>query len=414
MDIVIIGSSAASKSAVDTLLRDKAADINITVVTRDKKLYYSRVLLPNFIAGEIEKDNLQFVDDSFFLDPRLRFINGNVNSIDISHKRILIEEYGYKAYNKLIITTGTRPVMPYSEATDAAGICCLRDLENALEIKRLAETAKDFVIIGGGLVSLKAAWALKSLGKEVTVLVESGRVLSRIIDQHCSSMVRDIFKEQGVDIVLGANIEGFCTSSGRITGVRLGDGNIINCDAAIVGKGVKPDIALAKDTAIDIDRGILVDRYMHTSVEDIYAAGDVAQSYGFFGEERELYTLWPDAVEQGKIAACSIMGINRQYQGGISMNSVKFYGVPFISIGKIIEEDIGDCSVYVKYNEEKRIYRKVIIKAERIVGAVFAGDVSFAGMVYWDIRAGREAKLPEKYLTKEGLEELYLIRNKQI
>ncbi|MHB1394722.1 MAG: NAD(P)/FAD-dependent oxidoreductase [Clostridia bacterium] len=413
MEVVIIGSSAASKSAVAVLLKDRDADIKITVISKDRKYYYSRVLLPNFIAGEIDQDGLSFVDEDFFKDKRLRFIRGNVTSIDTDLKRVIIEECGYKTYDKLIITTGSSPKMPYKEASHIDGIYCLRNLEDALEIKKRAQEAKACTVIGGGLVSMKAAWALNSLGKKVTVLVESNRALNKTLDLHCSSMVKDLFEKQGVNIEVGAGIDGFCTQGDKVSGVRLKDGSIIDCDLVVVGKGVKPNTELVKDTAIAIDKGILADNCMRTSVPDIYAAGDVAQSSSILCEEKDLFTLWPDAMEQGKIAAYNILDIYREYQGGIVMNSVKFYGVPFISIGNINDE-AKDCSIYTKFNHEKNIYRKVIIKDKRIIGVILAGDVSYAGMIYWDIRSGREVDFPEMYLTREGLEGLYLMRNKQI
>lgn len=412
MNIVVIGSSAASKSAIETLLKEKESDINITVVSKDNKLFYSRVLLPNYIAGEIDKEGLLFVDKSFFEDERLKIIKGNVKTIDGLNKQIFVEDYGYITYDKLIIATGARPVMPYED--DVEGVCCLRDLEDAEKIKKLAEKAQNCIVLGGGLVSLKAACALNDIGKKVTVLVESNRVLSRTVDLYCSLMVTNILREHGINIILESKIKGLSTEKGKLKGVVLDDDSLYPCDLVIVGKGVKPNIELVRDSGIKVDRGIIVDDNMVTSMKDVYAAGDVAQSHSLLDGGCELFTLWPDAMEQGKIAAYHILGIPRKYLGGISMNSVVFYGVPFISIGKITENVLPNCSVYINKNDEKKVYRKIVVKDNRIFGAVFAGDVSYAGMVYWDIKSGRKVEIPQKYLTREGLEELYLIRNKQL
>ncbi|WP_372996483.1 NAD(P)/FAD-dependent oxidoreductase [Lutispora sp.] len=412
MNIVIIGSSAASKSAVTTLLKEKKSDINITVVSRDSMFYYSRVLLPNYIAGEIEEERLLFVDESFFEDKRLNFIKGNVTNIDGIKKKIFIEGYGSKNYDKLIITTGARPVMPYGDNVE--GVCCLRDLEDAVKIKKIAQKAQNCIVIGGGLVSLKAAWALNEIGKKVTVLVESNRVLSRAVDFYCSLIVTKILRDHGINIILSSKIKGLSSEAGKLKGVVLDDGSLCPCDLVVVGKGVKPDVELARNCGIKVDRGIVVDNNMATSLNDVYAAGDVAQSHSLLDGDCELFTLWPDAMEQGKIAAYHILGNPRSYLGGISMNSVKFYGVPFISIGKITENVLINCSVHINKNDVKKVYRKIIVRDNKILGAVFAGDVSYAGMVYWDIKSGRRVETPQKYLTREGLEELYLIRNKQL
>jgi len=413
MEVVIIGSSAASKSAVATLLKDKDANIKVTVVSKDKN-YYSRVLLPNFIAGEITDQNeLSFVDESFFKDERLKFLRGSVTSIDIERKRIIIEECMYKTYDKLIIATGASPKMPYKEAESVEGVYCLRNLEDALKIKECSETTQSCAVIGGGLVSMKAAWALNSIGKKVTVLVESNRVLNKTSDRQCSAMVKDLFEKQGINIRVNAGIDGICTQGGKVSGVRLKDGSTVDCNLIVVGKGVSPNTDLVKNTAIAVDKGILTDNHMRTSVPDIYAAGDVVQAKSILNGDKELNTLWPDAMEQGKIAAYDILGIDREYQGGISMNSVKFYGMPIISVGDINGDDEG-CSVHVRFDHDKKVYRKIVVKDKRIIGFILAGDISYAGMIYWDIRSGREVSFPEKYLTREGLESLYLMRNKQL
>lgn len=414
MEVVIIGSSAASKSTADTLLKYGDKDIRVTVISRDRMYYYSRVLLPNFIAGEINEECLTFVDEGFFNDERLRIIKGNATSIDIDLKRVITEECGYKSYDKLVVATGSSAKMPYGEAAGIEGICCLRNLEDALAIREFAGSSKTCVVIGGGLVSMKAAWALNSLGKKVIVLVESNRVLNKTQDPYCSALIKDIFEKQGVNIRLSTGVEGFCNKENRVSGVILKDGSIIDCELVIVGKGVRPNIDLAKDTKIDTDAGIMVDDYMRTTVPDVYAAGDVTQSGSILSDKKELFTIWPDAVEQGKIAACHILGMDRKYQGGISMNSVKFYGVPFITIGDINVDKRKDCTVYTRSDPTNNIYRKIVIRDDRLIGAVFAGDVRYAGMVYWDIRSGREVDSPQKYLTVEGLESLYIMRNRQI
>ena len=408
MDIVIIGSSAASKSAISTLLNINK-NINITVITKDEKYFYSKVLLPNYIAGEIDEKRLYFVDNKFFQDERLDIVQGKVIKIEPEKNRVLAENLGYRYYDKLIIATGSTPV--FSLGQDLEGVSCLRHVEDAKRIKKLAKDGNKSIVLGGGLVSLKAAWALNKINIDVSVLVGSNRLLSRTMDDYCSQIIEELFIENGVKINFGTDVQRMISEEGKLTGVITADNKKIPCDMAIIGKGVKPEMDLAVDCGLKTDKGIIVDNTMATSIENIYAAGDVAQSYSLLDDRCDLFTLWPAAIEQGKVAAMNILGIKKEYQGGISMNSVKFYGIPFITIGDI-SGNRPNCTVYINKEKKKKIYRKIIMEENRIIGGIFAGDINYAGMVYWDIKSKREIQSPEKYLTGEGLKELHFIRNK--
>ena len=386
MNIVIIGSSAASKSAVETLLlHDK--ENHITIITKDKKHYYSRVLLPNFIAGELREDDLYFVEDSFKQQPRLNIINGEAFEIDSERKTVKVEGHKDIKFDKLIFTTGASPSKSEIEDRDIQGIYNLRDFEDALNIKRTAENTASCVVVGGGLVSLKAAWALSEIKKTVTLVVSSNQLLSTAMDIKGAKIIRKLFEQKGVNVLLGTSVEEFLHEKGHIKGVKLSNGRQLSCGLVVIGKGVKPNIGLLKHTNMVIHRGIMVNEKMETSITDIYAAGDVAQSKSLLENETNTFTLWPEAILQGRIAAMNILGLEKEYVGGISMNSVVFYDVPFISIGNIKERDIKECDVYINYDKPKGIYRKVVLQEGKMVGCIFVGDVSFAGMVYWDIKS---------------------------
>ncbi len=414
MNIVIIGSSAASKSAVETLRSKSAHSLKITVITHDKKYYYSRVLLPNFISEELAEEALYFVDSKFLSDKRIRIINGKAKSIDPLDKTVEVQGYGYVNYDKLIITTGASPSKLEVSHSDISGMYYLRNFEDALAIKKKAAIINHCVVLGGGLVSLKAAWALKKIGKNVTVIVSSNQVLSQVADQYSSKIAKEVFEENGVNIVLDALVEEFIDDHGSISYVKLKDGNIMPCEMVIIGKGVKPNIEITKNTEIEVCQGIIVNKRMKTSVKDIYAAGDVVECNSLLQDDKCTYTLWPDAVHQGRIAACNILGIDREYVGGMNMNSVSFYGTHFISMGIIRERDTKDYDVHYKYDPLKRIYKKIILKDDKLVGAILVGDISFAGMIYWDIKSKKSVNNPSMYLSKSGLEDIYLSRNSQI
>lgn len=414
MVIVIIGSSIASKSALETLLPRLGRDDRVFIITKDRRLFYSRVLLPNYIAGELEVEDLVFAPKDLLKDDRVKVINQEVLSIDTKSKTVQLSSSNVVSYDKLIIASGASPARMEVQGVNLPGVFYLRDIDDAQVIKNWARGAKSCVVLGGGLVSLKAATALRKLGKDVTVVVRSSQLLSMIADKVVANWVYDILASNGINIRLNSNIVKFQGNEYGITSVVLENNTYLKADMVIIGKGVKPNIALVKDTDIKTDNGILVNTKMETSVKDVYAAGDVAQSLDYLGERPRLFTLWPDAALQGRVAASSIMGLNKEYAGGLNMNSVVFYDIPFIIIGKVIEKDIEGCEVYKKLDIKRNFYRKIVVRDKRIIGAVFGGDIANAGMVYWDIRSGKEVASPEKYLTNEGLNDIYLLINPTI
>lgn len=410
MVIVIIGSSIASKSALETLLPGMKEEDRVIIVTRDRELFYSRVLLPNYISGELEKKDLFFAPGDLLGDSRISVVKGAVLSVETGNREIRLEGGGTVHYDRLIITTGASPTGIDVDGEHLPNVFYLRDLEDAEGIKDRAARTKKCIVLGGGLVALKAATAVKKTGVQAKLIVASTRLLSAIADNTVSGLIFDGLSKAGIEIYLSTNVKQIGGDGRGVKYAALEDNTVIDADMVIAGKGVKPNTDIVKGTGIALDRGILVDSGMETTVRGVYAAGDVAQSRDYLNTSTGLFTLWPDAALQGRIAAGSILGLEREYTGGLSMNSFVINGMPFIIIGSIREKDIEGCEVYGNFDEKKQIYRKIVIRDGKPVGAVFAGDISYAGMVYWDIRSGREAEEPEKYITKTGLEQIFTSR----
>lgn len=412
MVIVIIGSSIACKSALETLLPGLSYSDRAVIVTREKRLFYSRVMLPNLIAGEVGLAEMTFAPESLLENPRVEVITAEAKSLDTLSKRVILDNGQGISYDKLLITTGASPIKMEVPGKDLPGVFYLRDLEDAQAIRDWSRKAKKCVVLGGGLISLKASVAVKNLVGDVSILVGSSGVLSKIADRTTAGWIHDILLYNGIDIKYNTDAAAFEGDKDGVKSVVLKDGGRIDADMVIIGKGVIPNMELVKDTPVHTDKGILVNPCMQTSVDDIYAAGDVAQVYGYGDEGSGLFTLWPDAAVQGRIAASNMLGANRKYTGGMGMNSAVFYGVPFVIIGGVREKDTKGCEVYERFDHGEKVYRKVVVKEGRLTGAVLAGDINYAGMVYWDIKSGRKVHSPEKYLTYKGLTELFGCREK--
>jgi nitrite reductase (NADH) large subunit len=411
MDVTIIGSGIASKNAAETLLSAPKYWDGLSIVTRDEGFFYSRVFLPDYIAGDLSREELLLAGGQDLDWTRARFVAGRVSGIDTKGKSVRLDNGASLHYDKLIIASGASPRRLGVKNSDLAGIFYLRDLKDADSIKQHAKRVERCTVVGGGLVSLKAACALNSLGKRVTVLVGSDLLLSLVADRAASGIVQKTLEAEGIRFQFNTEVEEFEGDSGRVNKVLLKDGSAVEGEMVVIGKGVCPNLDFVRGTDIETEKGILVDDRMETTAEGVYAAGDVAQSADLLRSGRALFTLWPDAAAQGRVAACSILGRERRYCGGLAMNSVVFYGTPLVFLGMVRERDVAGCEVHSWRSARTDTYRKVVVRNNRLVGAILVGNIDYAGMLYWDIRSGSKVEDPQSYLSLEGLSKLSISRN---
>ncbi|MCM8771062.1 MAG: FAD-dependent oxidoreductase, partial [Candidatus Omnitrophica bacterium] len=236
-------------------------------------------------------------------------------------------------------------------------------------------------VLGGGLIGLKAAYALKKRGVDVKVVIKSGQVLSQMLDFCGASFVQKKLEENGIDIILGQDAAEII-GNGDIKAVKLDSGKVFAASLVIVGKGVLPNIDLVKDTEIKVNEGIVANEFLQTNIPNIYTAGDVCESFDIVLGSYTVNALWPVAVEQGRIAGLNMMGEKRQYDGSLGMNSIEFFGLPVISLGiyKIKEEERHLFEEIKILDEKTNIYKKLIIRGNLLVGAVLVGDIKNSGL----------------------------------
>jgi NAD(P)H-nitrite reductase large subunit len=238
--------------------------------------------------------------------------------------------------------------------------------------------AKSAVVVGGGLIGLQAAFALQAFGLKVTVVEILDRILGRILDAEGADIVRRIVEERGIRILTGCSVaEIFGTKGEGVKGVILEEGGEISCSLVIKATGVVPNIELVRGTKVEVNRGILVNDHLETSVPSIYAAGDVAETFDIARGYRFINANWPNAHEQGRIAGLNMAGKRTTYPGSIGMNSIVVYGVPIISMG-LVEDRQG---TRIRSNPEAHIYQKLVFKGDRLVGAILIGDISNTGLI---------------------------------
>ncbi len=365
--IVIVGAGAGSFGFLKAY-KDINNDDEITVFSRENLPFYNRVMLPDYISGEQKWEKLVKMTDAEEPSYKIGFKRGvGIKKIDREQK-FVIDDYGKKtSYDVLILATGSRATIP-KNVPKLPGIFSMRCRKDADDFKKHLPKESRVVIIGGGLLGLEMAAALREMGVQITIVQRISRFLSRQLDTLGSQLLHDEMVEQGCDIYYDDEVELFYGRS-KLTGVGLRSGRKINCDAVVLAIGTTPNIELAKDCGLDCKRGVLVDERLQTSNENIFAIGEIAEFEG------TLYGITAAAEEQAAVLADYLQGdIASIYQGSTFMNIIKIHGFDLCSIGIPECPNDTDYEEIVFIDKAKRYYKKCIIHQDKLVGTILIGD----------------------------------------
>ncbi|UCB57751.1 MAG: NAD(P)/FAD-dependent oxidoreductase [Candidatus Omnitrophota bacterium] len=378
MKYLIIGGSAAGVACAETLRKhDKSSEI--AVISDEVFPLYSRCLLTYLLAGSIDESKLYFKDKTFYEDNNIKFyLCKKAVSIDRKEKSITLKDRTKISYDKLLLATGASPKLVDVPGIDKKGVFTVRKIDDARSIMKMLNKVERIAVLGGGLIGLRDAYALRQRGKEVAVIVKSPQVLSQMVDKQAASLIAARLEKNGIKIMTGLAAKEIIGKE-FVEEVLLDNGEKIKCQMIIIGKGVKANTELAASCGLKVEEGIVVDEFLKTSDENIFAAGDCAQTYDIARGERRINALWPCAVEQGERAALNMLDKKIKYDGSLSMNSVDFFGLASISMGvtKPKEEKDYEIISQVKNN----IYKKFVLKENVIVGMVLVGDIKPAGII---------------------------------
>ncbi len=377
MRYIIIGGSAAGISAVEAI-RSVDQTSPIELFSSEGTPFYSRVLLSYYIAGAITKEELHFRPLEFFSENRVKaHLGQRVEKVLPESKSIRMEDAREYPFDRLLIATGSSPKILDIPGKDKKGVVVMRNIDHAQEIVNRVEEIKTACVLGGGLIGLRTGYALSVRGVKVKIIVKSSHVLSQMLDRESAEMIQGTMREHGIDIRTGRDAVEIVGKE-SVEGIILDDGERINCQLVIIGKGVQPNVDFLSSTQIKVNEGIVADETMMTNVPDIYVAGDVAETYDLTTGRMSVNAIWPCAFEQGRVAGLNMAGEKAKYEGSFRMNSLDFYGLPVISMG-ITRIDGNGFQQFQKKTENT--YRKLVLKDGRIVGAILVGQVQKAGIL---------------------------------
>ena len=374
---LIIGQGAAGTAAANELKRlDSAAPV--TVVTNEREWYYSRIDLPDIVSAKYCPAEAVLQSAEQFADKGISCIMGaHALRIRSAERYVELANGQRLEYHKLLLATGSQPNMPKITGIHSLGVYPLWTMAHAQEITAFAASARDAVVIGAGLIGLKAALALTKRGLRVTVAEKMSRVLPEQLDETGASILEERLKAAGLEVLTGASVDAVITSKGRAVGVASG-ARTLPSDMVIVCAGVRPNTGLARETGAAVKDGIVTDEFLQSSLPDIYAAGDAAEVVDVIGKRPVVSAGWPAAVEQGILAARNMAaGRVAPYQGYLSMNSVEIAGMPIVSAGDIS----GGDGVDIVASGNGSFYKRFAFKDNVIKGFLLMGDIRQAGVL---------------------------------
>jgi nitrite reductase (NADH) large subunit len=360
---IIIGNGVAGTTAAENIrLNDTKGEI--TIVTDEDLPFYYRVRLPDYLGGVVAESELIAKKDAWYDEKKISLqLNTRINGANPDKKHLLTAEGATLAYDNLLLANGSHPFIPPIKGSDTKGVYVLHTLHDVRKISQAAEKISNVVLVGGGLLGLETANALQKLGKNITVVEFFPRLLPRQLDNEGAARLQHFFENLNFTFKLGA-ITREITGDKRVKQVVLENGTVLPTEMVIISAGVRPTLDLAKMLGLKTDKGVIVDKFMQTSQQGIYAAGDVIEFEG------KTYGIWPAAMEQGKIAGLNISGGKTSYEGTILANTLKVAGIDLATTGEIDAENRYESKI-VAYED---IYKKVVIDNGRVIGCIMLGD----------------------------------------
>lgn len=399
---LIIGAGPAALSALGAIRQISPHD-EVKLVTREDFLPYSPAALSYLISGELEESQLWMRDDSYFKSMKSSLIRGKeINQVVPDKKEVAYRDGSSESYDTLLIASGAEPVKPPVQGMARVALD-FRTLTDCRSLLRRLKGRKNVAILGSGLVGMKIALALLGRGCRVSIIEKEPGILPLNFNEESEVYIREIFAERGARFFTGKEAKSVKRKDGGVM-ISLSDGNTIDADILVNAAGVKGRVSFLRGNGVDFASGVLVDSRMRTSAEAVYAAGDVAEAQDFFSGKPRMNANISGAVRQGRVAGANMAGKKAEYEGGIPMAGLSFFGNTAFSIG-LAEPRDARMTVMKQKDDLKRCFKQLILSGDRLVGAVFVNQKIDPGIVLHLIRT-RVNMTPFKEALFEGTRSL--------
>ena len=342
---IIIGAGGAGTAAAETISAN--SEDEVVVINREKSLPYSPAALPYYIEGTVRRDELFIWNWHFVRSSGIDYLMGReVVRVNTEAKKVILDNGEEIDYDRLLISSGAEPnIIPQFRRENVIGVRTLKDAERLRKVRGRA------IIIGAGPVAVETAIALKRLGADPVIICRS-RILRRLFDEDISDIIRDVMILNGVKVLFEKNID---LVGDPVEGVKAPCG-VIYGDIVVAAIGVRPNLRFLDGRIALGDRGgILTDERMRTNVEGVYAAGDCAETKDLISGRYGIFSIWPLAREQGRVAGYNMLGVEKRYRGSINMNIITIFDKVFASIGDLHRGEEGGLA---RLSHSKALHRK--------------------------------------------------------
>lgn len=379
----------AGLRCVEAIIMNDPNAFEITIFGSEPHVNYNRILLSTVLQGNTSFEDIAINERNWYTKHNIQLFTGEtVVKIDKETQKIKTDKRREVYYDKLIIATGSVPFILPVTGVDKEGVIAFRTIEDCQKMIETSRKYKKAVVIGGGLLGLEAARGLLNLGMEVNVVHIAEHLMERQLDSTASILLQKELKNQGMHFLLQKETQEIIGNE-RVERVRFKDGTELEADLVVMAAGVRPNIQLAKESGIDINRAIIVNDYLETSVANIYAVGECAEHQGI------VYGLVKPLYEQGEVLAKHICEMKCQgYQGSVLSTQLKVSGVELFSVGDFLGDETTKS--ITTFDELDGIYKKVVFQGRKIIGAVLYGDTKASTRLLDMILKRQEVSSEEK------------------
>ena len=370
MHHLIIGNSIAAAAVIEGI-RSQDQEGAITVVGEEKQACYARPLISYLLQGKTDEERMRYRDQAFFDKHKVTVLTRTrACHLDAGKKTVALDDGTTLAYDKLVLATGSSPFIPPMEGLEQVkNRFTFLTLDDAHELTAAIKSESRVLILGAGLIGLKCAEGLFGRVHSITVVDLAPRILASILDEKGSANVQAHLQQKGLTFHLSDRVKEFTAKE-----ALLESGTIVGFDILVVAVGVKPNTELAKEAGLMVNRGIVVDHAMRTSVQDIWAAGDCAEAPELVSGCNKVLPLLCNAYLQGETAGKDMAGLAEPFTQAIAMNAISFFGLHVITAGLYEGEE--------KLFAQEGSYKRLFVKDNHLVGYILIGKAVERAGIY--------------------------------
>ena len=365
---VIIGAGTGGLNAITTIREIDHGASEIVLVSAERP--YSRMVLPYYLARDITESHVFTANPSRLAQLKVTpHISRRAASLDTKANQLTLDNGTVIEYDDLLIATGSSPVRAPVPGADSPGVHSFWTLDQARDVLKGITPGSPVVMVGAGFISFTILNSIVKLGAKLSIVEIAPQILPRMIDQTGAELVESWLRRHGVDVRTGAHLQSIEAANGRKR-LRFQESGDLEADLVIMATGIRPNLEWLAGSGVEVNRGILVDDHLRSSVPNVYAAGDVAEGRDFVTGERAVHAIEPTAMEHGRIVGANMAGRPLAYRGSLLMNIVDVLHLDIASFGAW---DSDAAEVFTALKAESPAYRKLLWQGDRLLGAVILG-----------------------------------------